>query len=178
MIAALPISESSSGPTRTDWLHRVSLASPAHPSPQSTCGSRPSSSTLCLARLRPVHWYLCALAFGAPATSPFGAAAPALGAQMGTDPKGEMLTSVAAGDIYTLAEDGAPPEIGERVLYLRAHRNSYRADRGAHRMRTMQPATVLEVRRPPKSLPVPPSLRMSVPLAPLSPSVRQLRPRA
>jgi hypothetical protein len=117
-------------------------------------------------------------AFGAPATSPFGAAAPALGAQMGTDPKGEMLTSVAAGDIYTLAEDGAPPEIGERVLYLRAHRNSYRADRGAHRMRTMQPATVLEVRRPPKSLPVPPSLRMSVPLAPLSPSLRQLRPRA
>ena len=88
-------------------------------------------------------------AFGAPATSPVGAAAPAAGAQTGTDPKGEMLTSVAAGDIYTLVEDGAPPEIGERVLYLRTHR----ADRGAHRMRSMQPATVLEVRRPPKPLP-------------------------
>ena len=91
-------------------------------------------------------------AFGAPATSPVGAAAPAAGAQTGTDPKGEMLTSVAVGDIYALVEDGAPPEIGERVLYLRAHR----ADRGAHRMRSMQPATVLEVRRPPspsKSLP-------------------------
>jgi hypothetical protein len=62
------------------------------------------------------------------------------------DPKGEMLTSVAVGDIYALVEDGAPPEIGERVLYLRAHR----ADRGAHRMRSMQPATVLEVRQPPQ----------------------------
>ena len=79
------------------------------------------------------------------APSPFSAAAPAFGAQTSTDPKGKLVTTVAAGDIYALVEDGAPPEIGERVLYLRAHR----ADQGAHRMRGMLPATVLEVRRPP-----------------------------